>query len=74
MRIIHVVEYYSAMKRSDTLTRATAQINLETGCKRSQMPQGKYLRFRSHETPRTWRPTDRMQVGGCQGLGEEGWE
>lgn len=71
-----MVEYYSAMKRSDTLTRATARINLETGVcgERSQKPQGRYPRFHSHETPRTWRPTDRMQVGGCQGLGEEGWE
>lgn len=30
MRIIHVAEYYSAMKRSDAWTQATAWMNLET--------------------------------------------
>ena len=76
MRIIHVVEYYSAKKRSDVLTQVTAWMNLETGVcsKRSQMPQDTYLCFHSHETPRTWRPTARMWIGGCQGLGEGGWE
>ena len=36
------------------------------------MSKDKHLCFHSQETPRTWRPTDRMQIGGgrCQGLGE----
>ena len=30
MRVIHVEEYYSAMKRSEAWTQATAWMNLET--------------------------------------------
>ena len=65
-----MAEYYSAMERSEAWTQATAWTNLETVQQKEPDVKGQHLCFHSQETPRAWRPTDRMRSRGCQGRGE----
>lgn len=71
MCFIHIVEYYSAIKRAAVLIHATVWVNLENMQNdRSQAQMIHTVRLHFYKTLKTY--IHRQETCGCQGWGREG--